>query len=196
MAWTIVIQAGGESRRMGQNKALLPFRGQPLIERVVKRLRPFSDELILTANRPELFQFLGLPIYPDLIQGKGALSGLYTALSAAQYPFVAVVACDMPFVNPQLLIAERDLLVDGKWDVVIPDSNEGREPLHAVYRKDACLPAIRRSLDENRLRMDSWFADVKVREMSLDDVKVVDPELRSFMNVNTPEEFRQAEHLE
>jgi molybdopterin-guanine dinucleotide biosynthesis protein A len=196
MTWTIVIQAGGESKRMGQNKALLPFRGQPLIERVAKRLRSFSDELILTANHPELFQFLNLPIYPDLIPGKGSLGGLYTALSAANYPLVAVVACDMPFVNSQLLAAERDLLVEGGWDVIIPLSSEGREPLHAVYRKDACLPAIRRSLEENRLRMDSWFSDVKVREMSLDDVSVFDPELRSFMNVNTPEEFRQAEQLE
>ncbi len=196
MAWTIVIQAGGESRRMGQNKALLPFRGQPLIERVVKRLQPFSDELILTANRPELFQFLGLPAYPDLITGKGALGGLYTALSAAHYPAVAVVACDMPFVNPQLLAAERDLLLEGEWEVVIPHSTEGREPLHAVYWKDACLPAIRQALDENRLRMDSWFEAVKVREMSLEEVSALDPEFRSFMNVNTPEEFKQAEQLE
>ncbi len=196
MAWTIVVQAGGESRRMGQNKALLPFRGQPLVERVVNRLRPYSDELILTANRPELFQFLGLPSYPDLIPGKGALGGLYTALIAARFPAVAVVACDMPFVNPQLLLAERDELVDGEWDAVIPHSTEGREPLHAVYRKDACLPAIRQALDENRLRMDSWFSDVKVHEMSLEEVSVYDPEFRSFMNVNTPEEFRQAEQLE
>lgn len=196
MSWSIVIQAGGESRRMGQNKALLPFRGRPLIERVVNRLSPFTDELILTANHPELYQFLGLPSYPDLIPGKGALGGLYTALSAAHFALVAVVACDMPFVNPQLLTAERDLLSEGGWDVVIPRSAEGLEPLHAVYRKDACLPQIRRALDEGRLRMDSWFSDVKVREMSLEDIAVHDPEFRSFMNVNTPEEFRQAEQLE
>ncbi len=181
---------------MGQNKALLPFRGQPLIERVAVRLRPYSDELILTANHPEGFQFLGLPIFPDLIPGKGSLGGLYTALSAARFPLAAVVACDMPFVNPQLLLAERDLLVKGAWDVVIPHSSESWEPLHAVYQKDACLPAIRKALDENRLRMDSWFSDVKVREMSLEEVLAFDPGLRSFMNVNTPEEFRQAEQLE
>ncbi len=191
-----MIQAGGESKRMGQNKALLPFHGQPLIERVVKRLQPYSDELILTANQPELFQFLGLPSFPDLIPGKGALGGLYTALSAANFPEVAVVACDMPFVNPQLLIGERILLEEGNWDAVIPHSTEGREPLHAVYRKDTCLPAILKALDENRLRMDSWFSAVKVHEMSLEDVSLFDRDLRSFMNVNTPDEFRQAEQLE
>lgn len=88
------------------------------------------------------------------------------------------------------------MLVGGASDVVIPHSGENWEPLHAVYRKDACLPAIRRALDENRLRMDSWFSDVKVREMSLEEVSAFDPALRSFMNVNTPEEFRQAEQLE
>src|SRR5512135_2970118 len=152
MSWTIVIQAGGESRRMGQNKALLPFHGQPLIERVVKRLKSSADELILTANQPELFQFLGLPIFPDLIPGKGSLGGLYTALSAAHFPLVAVVACDMPFINPALLVAEQNLLVQGSWDVAIPRSEEGLEPLHAVYRKDACLTPIRRALEEGRLR--------------------------------------------
>jgi len=196
MSWTIVIQAGGESRRMGQNKALLPFHGQPLIERVVKRLKTSADELILTANQPELFQFLGLPIFSDLIRGKGALGGLYTALNAAHFPLVAVVACDMPFINPVLLSAERDLLDQGDWDVAIPHSAEGLEPLHALYRKEVCLPPIRLALEENRLRMDSWFSDVKVHEMSLDEVSKYDPEFRSFMNVNTPEEFTQAEQLE
>ncbi len=196
MNWTIVIQAGGQSRRMGQNKALLPFHGQPLVERVVGRLRPVAGELILTANEPQSFQFVGLSIFPDIIPGKGALGGLFTALSAAHFGLVAVIACDMPFVNPQLLKAERDLLAQGDWDLVIPRSPEGLEPLHAVYRKDTCLPHIHRALEENRLRMDSWFSDVKVREMSLEEVSVIDPEFRSFMNVNTPEEFTQAELLE
>ena len=196
MSWTIVIQAGGESRRMGQNKALLPFHGQPLIERVVIRLKSSADELILTANQPEYFQFLGLPIFPDLIPGKGALGGLYTALNAAHFSLVAVVACDMPFINPELLAAERDLLAQGDWDVAIPRSAEGLEPLHALYRKEICLPPIRLALEENRLRMDSWLSNVKVREMSLEEVALYDPEFRSFMNVNTPEEFTQAEQLE
>jgi molybdopterin-guanine dinucleotide biosynthesis protein A len=181
---------------MGQNKALMPFLGQPLIERVVQRVKPAADEIILNTNQPELFGFLGLTTFPDLIPGKGPLGGLFTALIVAQFPAVAVIACDMPFVNAALLARERELLVDGNWDVVIPRSNDGLEPLHAVYRKDGCLPAIRRALDENRLRMVSWIADVKVREMSLDEVAIIDKDLRAFMNVNTPAEFKQAEQLE
>jgi molybdopterin-guanine dinucleotide biosynthesis protein A len=196
MAWSIVIQAGGESRRMGQNKALMLFHGQPLIERVVFRLKSTADELLITTNHPDLFQFLGLPLFPDIFPGKGALGGLFTALSAANNSVVAVVACDMPFINPELLTAERDLLLQGNWDVVIPRSDEGLEPLHAVYRRDSCLAAIRQALEIDQLRLVAWFGDVKVHEMDLAEISVLDPGLLSFKNINTPEEFKQAESLD
>jgi molybdopterin-guanine dinucleotide biosynthesis protein A len=196
MAWSIVIQAGGESRRMGQNKALMLFHGQPLIERVVFRLKSTADELLITTNHPDLFQFLDLPLFPDIFPGKGALGGLFTALSAANNSVVAVVACDMPFINPELLTAERDLLLQGNWDVVIPRSDEGLEPLHAVYRRDSCLAAIRQALEIDQLRLVAWFGDVKVHELDLAEISVLDPGLLSFKNINTPEEFKQAESLE
>src|SRR5512138_1280386 len=97
--FTVVINAGGESRRMGENKALKRFAGQVLIERIISRLRPLAQEILITTNQPELYGFLELPLVPDLITGKGALGGLYTALSSACYSYVGVVACDMPFVN-------------------------------------------------------------------------------------------------
>lgn len=184
---------------MGQNKALMPFLGQPLIERIVQRLmmkKPAADEILINTNQPDLFSFLDLAMFPDLIAGKGPLGGLFTALSVAKFPLVAVVACDMPFINPQLLALERDLLGADEWDVVLPRSNDGLEPLHAVYRKDVCLPAIRMALNEDRLRMISWMGDVKVREMGIEELVVIDPGLRSFMNVNTPDEFKRAEQLE
>ena len=106
---TVVIQAGGESRRMGQDKALIPFLGDHLIQRVRGRVAPLADELLVTTNQPQGYRFLGLPLFPDLIPGRGALGGLYTALSAASQPLVAVVACDMPFVNAEMLAAGRDM---------------------------------------------------------------------------------------
>ncbi len=83
---TVAIQAGGESRRMGQDKALLPFLGQPLIVRVIERLKLLADEILVTTNHPQAYQFLGLPLYPDQQPGRGALGGLYTALNAASHP--------------------------------------------------------------------------------------------------------------
>ncbi len=105
---SLVIQAGGQSRRMGQDKALLPFLGQPLIQRGITRLSHLADEVLVTTNHPENYSFVGLPLYPDIIPDRGALSGLYTALHAAHYDTVMVVACDMPFVSPALLGAQAD----------------------------------------------------------------------------------------
>jgi molybdopterin-guanine dinucleotide biosynthesis protein A len=92
---SIVIQAGGESQRMGQDKALIPILGQTLIERVLDRLSHLGDEILITTNNPECYRFLNLPLIADVLPGRGALGGLYSALNAARGPHVAVVACDM-----------------------------------------------------------------------------------------------------
>lgn len=192
---TIVIQAGGESRRMGQDKALLPFLGQPLIVRVLNRVAYLADEVLVTTNRPEEYRFLGLPLSPDLRPGRGALGGLYTALSVASRPLVAVVACDLPFANGPLLAAELALLESTASDAVIPLSEGGTEPFHALYRRATCLPAIETALQEDKWRVDSWFKDIRLYRMTPEEVRLSDPKGIAFSNVNTQEEFRQAEDL-
>ncbi len=192
---TLVIQAGGKSSRMGQNKALLPFQGEPLVLWVYRRLASLANEVLITVNQTMSFEFLGLPLITDLYPGKGALGGLYTGLQAARNPLVAVVGCDMPFVNLALLHAELDLLVRTEADAVIPLSDSGPEPLHAVYRRETCLPAIYKSLMADHLRMVSWLPDVKVQEVPLAEVKGYDPELHAFFNLNTPDDFKRAEAM-
>lgn len=191
----MVIQAGGQSSRMGQDKALMPFLGQLLIERVVKRLIGTADELLITTNRPDAFASLALPLVSDIIAGRGALGGLYTALAAAHGAVVAVVACDMPFVRPDLLLAERDMLIREAVDVVVPCSPDGLEPLHAVYRRETCLPAVEAALRAGERKVISWYPAVRAREMTQQEVAALDPEFRSFININRPEEFQAAETL-
>lgn len=190
---SIVIQAGGESRRMGQDKALIPFLGRPLIQRVIERLTPIADEILVTTNRPDDYRFLDLPLFPDLKPGRGALGGLYTALSSATCEAVAVVACDMPFASASLLEAASKLLVQEGADVVIPDSGDGLEPLHAVYRREICIPAIESAIEADKWRLISWFPQVKVRVLQPDEIKTFDPSGLAFWNLNTPEEFVEAE---
>lgn len=180
---------------MGQNKALLLFQGEPLITRVYRRLASLADEVLITVNQTTGFEFLGLPLITDVYPGKGTLGGLFTGLHAARGPLIAVVGCDMPFVKPILLQAELDLLNRTQADTVIPLSDTGLEPLHAVYRRGTCLPAIYKSLMADQLRLVSWLSDVKVQEMPLDEVKVYDPELHAFFNLNTPDDFKQAEAM-
>jgi molybdopterin-guanine dinucleotide biosynthesis protein A len=192
---TLAIQAGGESSRMGRDKALLPFLGRPLILRVVERLAAFADEVVVTANNPADYAFLDLPLFADLQPGRGALGGLYTALHAAKHPLVAVAACDMPFASRALFEYERDLLIETGADVVIPSSAEGLEPLHAVYRRATCLPAIQGALEASEWKLIAWFPKVRVRTLTPAETARHDPQGLAFLNLNTPEEFRQAERL-
>lgn len=192
---SIVIQAGGQSSRMGEDKALKLFLGKPLIQRVVERVSPIADELIVTTNRPTDYAFLNQRLVPDLKPGRGALGGLYTAIASASHPFVAVVACDMPFASTRLIESAHRLLVKEEADVLIAQTGEGYEPFHAVYRRETCLPAIEAAIHEDKWKVTSWFSEVKLRKLTPDELKAFDPSGLCFWNVNTPEEFANAEKL-
>jgi molybdopterin-guanine dinucleotide biosynthesis protein A len=192
---TVAIQAGGESRRMGQDKALIPFLGQPLIQRVVTRLALIADEIIVTTNRPADYAFLSLPLFSDIHPGRGALGGLFTALSFAQQPLVAVTACDMPFVNPDLLAYQSRLLEAESVDVVIPFTKEGYEPLHAVYRRETCLPVVKWALDNGQWKLIDWFPKIKLRTLTPEECRQYDPAGMAFVNINTPQNLAEAEEF-
>lgn len=189
---TLAIQAGGESRRMGEDKALKSFLGRPLIVHLLERLEGIADEVLVTTNRPAAYAFLGVRLVSDRYPGRGALGGLYTALEAAGQPLVAVVACDMPFASREFFLQAREWMQEG-WDVIVPRSSAGYEPLHALYRRETCLPAIAAALESGAWRVISWFEQVRVRQVTEDEMRRLDPSGRAFWNVNTPEEFAQAE---
>jgi molybdenum cofactor guanylyltransferase len=195
MPLTLVVQAGGESRRMGQNKALAPFLGEPLIARVLARVGGLADEILVTSNTPADLAFLGLPVLPDVIPGQGALGGLLTALTAAHHELVAVVACDMPFASPALLAAERETVETLGVDGCVPQSAEGFEPFHAVYRRETCRWAVEKALIAGEKRLISWFGDMRLVFYTPEQVARCDPSGAAFINVNSPEELRAAEAL-
>ncbi len=188
---SIVIQAGGESRRMGQDKALLPFLGEPLILRVLRRLQPIADEVIVVARQPEALAFLGVKAVSDLLPGVGALGGLYTALSVARYPLVGIVACDMPFASAELLEEACRRLVQSGVDAVIPRTSLGWEPLHAVYRRETCLPPVERAIQRGERRLIAWHQEARI--LALTEEEAFPP--YAFLNVNTLEDLRMAEAL-
>jgi molybdopterin-guanine dinucleotide biosynthesis protein A len=182
-----VILAGGQSRRMGENKALMSLGGRRLIDRVVGVLREVFDDLLMVTNSPEVYADVGVPMVDDVLLGKGSLGGIYSAIYHVTTPYCFVVACDMPFLNAALiryLVAQRV-----GYDVVIPDIHGDMQPLHAVYGK-ACLQPIRRRLEADRLKIIGFLPDVRVRTVTADDLRHVDPALQAFRNLNTPEEFQ------
>ena len=183
---TAVILAGGQSSRMGSNKALLPYRGGRFIEAIHRQLAELFEEVILVTNRPEQYAFLTCAKVPDLFPGMGALAGLHSGLHHAANQFIFAVACDMPYLNSTLirrLSAHRHLA-----DVVIARGEKGWEPLHAVYSK-SCLNPMQKALSADRKRIVSFFPEVQVCEFSSDSVADIDPGFDSFRNINTPEEY-------
>ena len=197
---TVVIQAGGESRRMGQSKALVPFAGRPLMCRMVERLAPVADELVITTNEGERLAFLhdefpgvNIRLVPDLHEFRGALPGLHTAISAASNPYVAVIACDMLFASPRLVVAEAIVMKEEGADAVIPVNKHGFEPFHAMYNRAACLPAIEELLAQGDKRAQSFFGKVGVRKFTQSEVLAAEPMGGCFINANTPEELHALE---
>jgi molybdopterin-guanine dinucleotide biosynthesis protein A len=192
---SLAILAGGNSQRMGRDKSIINFRGEALVRRVIDRLKGLSEEVIVIAPRSPEYLSLGIRIAPDLLPRRGPLGGLYTALFTASHPAVATVACDMPFVSAELLAHQRDILFSDNMDIVVPSSERGLEPLHAVYRRDTCLPAVWEALNAGEKRLISWYSSVKVFILKPEDTKPFDPRGLIFLNVNTPEELAQAEKL-
>ena len=199
-----IILAGGQSRRMGLNKALVEFHGQTLIERTIETLRSICGEIVIVVNEPAAYAQLGATTVPDSVPDFGPLAGLHAGLSAMRAELGLVVAVDMPFLSPNLLRAM--IAAAHTWDAVIPALAAGLSadairrsrakdldlhPLHAVYRR-TCLPSIQAAIDRDDRRLNAFFNDVRVRYFGADEIRAHDPELRSLINVNDPDELAQA----
>ena len=190
---TAVILAGGMSRRLGRNKALEPFQGEPLIRRVIARMRQVGESLIVVVNDPERAAELDLPedvaTAVDRYPGMGSLGGILTGLVTAPTEWSTFCACDMPFLNPQLyqlLLSLRD-----GYDAVVPVVDGRPEPTHAVYSR-ACVEPIRERIIAKDLKISSFFGEVRVCLVPEEQIRRSDPELLSFFNVNTQEDLTTA----
>ena len=187
---TGVILAGGQSSRMGQNKALMSLGGKRLVDRAVEVMRSVFDDLLMVTNTPDVYADLGVPMVRDVWPEKGSLGGVYSAIYHVATPYCLAVACDMPFLRAAVLRYLITQMAD--YDVVVPDVLGELQTLHAIYSK-ACLQPIERRLAENRLRIVGFFPDVRVRTVTASELEPYDPELLAFQNLNTPEEFQAAE---
>ncbi|MBX2999955.1 MAG: molybdenum cofactor guanylyltransferase [Caldilineaceae bacterium] len=197
---TLLINAGGESTRMGQSKALLPVlpMGTPLICYVAARLRPLAQRCIVVANDPALCDAvapLGAICLPDAHPKAGPLGGLATGLRQIE-GWAMCVACDMPMVDSAIfrflvdLALEADVHGAPRWDAIVPQVNGRYQPLHALYHR-RCLPAILSRLASGQRRMDCFLPDVRLRLVTESELIPFDATLVSFANINTPEEWER-----
>lgn len=185
------VLAGGSSTRMGRDKALLPFRGRPLLQVVLDRVSVVFRDPFVVCNTPDRYPFLKCPVVPDRFPGKGPLSGIDAALHRADAPFVFVCGCDMPFLSEPLL---RMLVgkVGKGVDLVLPSGPDGVEPLCAIWGR-AALPAVERALAEDRLSLFELAEILSVQRVTVAEVAAVDPAFASFRNFNTIAEWDERE---
>lgn len=201
----LIINAGGASRRMGRPKALLPVppAATPLIAHVVQRLAGLPiRRIIVITNDPELPAQAQLPaattFVTDAYPATGTLGGIATGLQQID-GWAFVVACDLPLVSASLFARLAQLTVDAdaqpaRWDAIVPVVNGYEEPLHALYHR-RCLPAITTRLAKGERRVISFMGDVRTRYVTEAEMRGVDPQLRSFVNANTPDEWQHALNL-
>ena len=192
-----IILAGGKSTRLGRNKVVEKIGNQSLIERVLSRLSALKSDVVLVTAKdsfvPQLADYPGLKQVNDIYPERGSLGGIYTGLVASETFYNLVVACDMPFLNLDLLRYMIDL-AEG-YDAVIPKSNyDVLEPLHAVYSKN-CIPAIESLIKKDRFSILELYPLIKVRYLEYSEVERLDPVHISFFNINTEEELKVAKDL-
>ena len=191
MGLTGIVLAGGQSRRMGRNKALMALEGQTLIGRVLDKVSSLCDELIISANDADLYAGLPARVVPDIVPRRGALSGIHAGLSAMRNEMALVVACDMPFLNLRLL--RYMIVIAPGYDVIVPRVGGSYEPLHALYSVN-CIAPIVQLMDQGPRRVIDFYKHVQVREVAQDKIALFEAEL-SFVNVNTPQEWVDAQRL-
>jgi molybdopterin-guanine dinucleotide biosynthesis protein A len=184
-----LVLAGGRSRRMGSNKALLVVDDRPVVERQVRLLETMFDEILLSTNDPEPFAFLGVRSIPDRFPDCGPLAGIHAGLRAASASRVLAVACDVPFSSATLL--RRLATFDPEADVVAARIRGEIEPLPGVYSR-RCADAIEARLARGECKVGALFADVRVRELSEAEAAAFDPDLASFDDLDTPADVRRA----
>lgn len=199
---SVAILAGGQSRRMGSDKALLPLiqGGAPLISLVINKVASISqDRFIISPSRPG-YHDLGISVVPDDWPNAGPLGGLATALRAAKHERCLVVSCDMPFLNRKLL--EWMMTQPSDYDVLIPtvpgSSRQGEsliyQTLHAIY-STSCFPIVEQALQRGDRRMTSIFPDLRVQTVPEEIMNRLDPDGYSLFSVNSPDALQAAHDL-
>ncbi len=188
---TGLIIAGRKSRRLGIDKRFLDIGGRTCLQRVLDAYHGIFDEILIVADAVEPFTSLGARVVVDLIPDKATLGGLYTGLHYAAGERVFAAAADMPWINPAAIRLVLDQAASG--DIVIPNVEGKLQSMHAVYSK-ACLPFLRALVEAGTLKVQDLCncPELRVHRIPQSAFTAVDPELRSFFNINTPDDLAQA----
>jgi molybdopterin-guanine dinucleotide biosynthesis protein A len=185
---TGVILAGGKSSRYEINKAFVEIQGKRIIDLVFDVIGQTFPEILLVTNTPDQYGYLGLDMVGDIIKGIGPLGGIYTGLKCIGGTNGFFVACDMPFLNAGLI--RHMIAICNDFDVTIPSVSGRLHTLHAIYHKN-CLPHIENLIERGDHKITNFFGKAKVKYFTENDIRPFDPDLLSFLNVNSPQDFEK-----
>lgn len=199
---TGVILAGGENRRMPQPKAFIKVNGKSIIERSIDIMKRLFNEIFIVTNQPEAYLHLGIPMLGDIYDVRGPMTGIFTSLINSKYPWVFVSACDMPFLNYELIryMASKK----NNYEAVVPKSplpsftkgglrEDYIEPLFAFYTKRLCR-TMEKALTNGKTGLKDFLRNKKVRYVTSEEIRAIDPEGKSFINLNTPKDVELYSH--
>lgn len=181
---TGVVLAGGQSKRYGSNKALALLKGKPLIKHVAETVASIFNDCLLVTNTPEQYGFLNMPMIRDRYQDMGPLAGIHAALLYISTPRAFIVACDMPNLSPEL-IQYLCSINEQEYDVIIPWSHKGQEPLFGVYHKKS-VAVIESHLKQKDCQIIRALEGLQVRRVGEQEILSITGGLACFKNINRP----------
>ena len=187
------MSGGLNTRFNGENKAFISVGGRRILDRLLDVFSVLFDEIILVTNHPESFLQWDLTIVTDIFDLRSSLTGIHTGLFYSNNPYAFFSACDTPFLKKELV----EVLVkqiEQKIDIIMPETANGFEPLCAIYSK-RCLKPAEDHLKANKVKIQWAFRSNRIKNIPENQLRTVDPELRSFLNINTPEDLARAEEM-
>lgn len=189
---TGVILAGGlNSRYSGRNKAFIPVWGKRILDRLYEVFQEVFEEIILVTNDPLKYLEWDLTIVTDIFPYRSSLTGIHAGLFFVETPFAFFAACDAPFLKTEVVEMIVGSIETG-FDIVIPETSSGFQPLCAVYAKK-CIRSIERQISQKNFKIEGFFQSQRIKRIPEELLRVKDPSLVSFFNVNTPQDLAMAE---
>ncbi len=189
----VILSGGLAARYDGTEKALLRVGGIRILDRIYEIYRELFDEIILVTNFPEKFLEWDLLIVSDLFPIRSSLTGIHAGLFYMTNPYAFISACDTPFLKKEMVETVIGK-IEAQIDIVMPETSAGFEPLCAAYSK-RCLEAAQNHLEQKKLKITKTFRKSRIKTISEKVLCEIDPDLRSFFNINTPEDLKRAEEM-
>lgn len=199
---TAVILAGGENRRLPVLKSCLKVDGRRIIDSNIELLKGLFDRVVISTNAPELYLYLGVPMIGDILRHRGPMTGIFSVLLGTGEPEVFVFACDMPFIKPELIryIVDKyrgqrteDRTQNSevkKWDVVVPVFDRKPQPLFGIYSKNI-INTVEERITRGQRGLREMLTELRVLYIKEEEVRDIDPSGRSFVNINTIEDYER-----